>query len=102
MLATLRSKGLRRFNSMKDKNNSPSFQILNSSFNSKNKIYLITSEITIIITTTIIIVIVIIKTNQHVHSTAKVFWRCCATVGNSEIKIKIWQRRTKVLAIYQV
>ena len=80
MLATLRSKGLRRFNSMKDKNNSPSFQILNSSLNSKNKIYLITSEITIIIiiTTTIIIiiiiiiiiVIVIIKTNQHVHSTA--------------------------------
>ena len=83
MLATLRSKGLRRFNSMKDKNNSPSFQILNSSLNSKNKIYLITSEITIIIiiTTTIIIiiiiiiiiVIVIIKTNQHVHSTARVF-----------------------------
>ena len=70
MLATLRSKGLRRFNSMKDKNNSPSFQILNSSFNSKNKIYLITSEITIII---IIIVIVIIKTNQHFYSTAKVF-----------------------------
>ena len=66
---------------MKDKNNSPSFQILNSSLNSKNKIYLITSEITIIIiiTTTIIIiiiiiiVIVIIKTNQHVHSTARVF-----------------------------
>ena len=76
---------------MKDKNNSPSFQILNSSLNSKNKIYLITSEITIIkiiiiiiIITTIItiiiiiiiiiiIVIVIIKTNQHVHSTARVF-----------------------------
>ena len=59
---------------MTDKNNSPSFQILNSTFNSKNKIYLITSEITIIIiTTTIIIVIVIIKTNQHVHSTARVF-----------------------------
>ena len=57
---------------MTDKNNSPSFQILNFSFNSQNKIYLITSEI-IIITTTIIIVIVIIKTNQHVHSTAKVF-----------------------------
>ena len=88
MLATLRSKGLRRFNSMKDKNNSPSFQILNSSLNSKNKIYLITSEITIIIiiiiiTTIIIIiiiiviviviVIVIIKTNQHFYSTAKVF-----------------------------
>ena len=73
MLATLRSKGLKRFNSMTDKNNSPSFQILNSSFNSKNKIYLIASEITIIITTTIIIVIVIIKTNQHVHSTAGVF-----------------------------
>ena len=74
MLATLRSKGLRRFNSMTDKNNSPSFQILNSSFNSKNKIYLITSDLTIIIiTTTIIIVIVIIKTNQHVHSTARVF-----------------------------
>ena len=86
MLATLRSKGLRRFNSMKDKNNSPSFQILNSSLNSKNKIYLITSEITmiiiiiiIIITTIIIIiiiiiiVIVIIKTNQHFYSTARVF-----------------------------
>ena len=73
---------------MKDKNNSPSFQILNSSLNSKNKIYLITSEITIIIiiiiiTTIIIIiiiiviviviVIVIIKTNQHFYSTAKVF-----------------------------
>ena len=86
MLATLRSKGLKRFDSMKDKNNSPSFQILNSSLNSKNKIYLITSEITIIIiiiiiTTIIIIiiiiviviVIVIIKTNQHFYSTAKVF-----------------------------
>ena len=83
MLATLRSTGLKRFNSMKDKNNSPSFQILNSSLNSKNKIYLITSEITIIIIiiiiiTTIIIIIIIIvivimKTNQHVHSTAKVF-----------------------------
>ena len=86
MLATLRSKGLRIFNSMKDKNNSPSFQILNSSLNSKNKIYLITSEITmiiiiiiiiIIITTIIIIiiiiVIVIIKTNQHFYSTARVF-----------------------------
>ena len=59
---------------MKDKNNPPLFQILNTSFNSENKIYLITSEITIIIiTTTIIIVIVIIKTNQHVHSTARVF-----------------------------
>ena len=86
MLATLRSKGLRRFNSMKDKNNSPSFQILNSTLNSKNKIYLITSEITIIIIIIIIIttimiiiiiiiviVIVIIKTNQHFYSTAKVF-----------------------------
>ena len=85
MLATLRSKGLKRFDSMKDKNNPPSFQILNSSLNSKNKIYLITSEITIIIiiiiiiiiTTIIIIiiiiVIVIIKTNQHFYSTAKVF-----------------------------
>ena len=82
MLATLRSTGLKRFNSMKDKNNSPSFQIINSSLNSKNKIYLITSEITIIIIiiiiiiiTTIIIIIIIIvivimKTNQHVHSTA--------------------------------
>ena len=101
MLATLRSKGLRRFNSMKDKNNSPSFQILNSSFNSKNKIYLIASEITIIITTTIIIVIVIINQINTFIQLLKFLALLC-DCGKQLNQDKIWQRRTKVLVIYQV
>ena len=100
---------------MKDKNNSPSFQILNSSLNSKNKIYLITSEITtiiiiiiIIIKTTIIIIIIIIivviviinQINTFIQLLKFLALLCdCGKQLNQD---KIWQRRTKVLVIYQV